>query len=384
MNNELRTTNYEQRTYRAFTLIELMVGVALLAMVLAFTSVIFKVSIESYRQGSANMEIMQKLRAITDQLNSDFKGLQKDAPLLIWFQQGISDPNRYDQIMFFAEGDFQSIQTYNVSSTAPYSGYIVPQPSGSPVISNLARIYYGQAQSIDPRYGTISSPLSLRSFDRILARRQHLSITNPDTGNRYLEFPINNSGILTINPVQNDWLEHDTNSLSQWQAAAQNPTTVDNIITGCFGTPVSYYGSNRPTVNLANADTLHLLMTERVGNFSVQWSYLYKDVSTGLTHIYWWPSIDPDGSGTFSDFANMMTVHTLTTPAFGFYFNTAPSSFTNWFSYIGAKGFYYPNPLNPLDKPAFPQALKFTFTLYDSKGILKDGRTFTHIVYIGE
>ncbi|MGA2915989.1 MAG: prepilin-type N-terminal cleavage/methylation domain-containing protein [Sedimentisphaerales bacterium] len=31
----------------------------------------------------------------------------------------------------------------------------------------------------------------------------------------------------------------------------------------------------------------------------------------------------------------------------------------------------------------WPKALKFTFTLYDSKRILKGGRTFEHIVYIG-
>jgi len=30
-----------------------------------------------------------------------------------------------------------------------------------------------------------------------------------------------------------------------------------------------------------------------------------------------------------------------------------------------------------------PKALKFTFTLYDSKRIIKEGRTFTHIVYLG-
>ncbi len=30
------------------------------------------------------------------------------------------------------------------------------------------------------------------------------------------------------------------------------------------------------------------------------------------------------------------------------------------------------------------KAFKFTFTLYDSKGIIKDGRTFTHIVYLGD
>ena len=30
----------------------------------------------------------------------------------------------------------------------------------------------------------------------------------------------------------------------------------------------------------------------------------------------------------------------------------------------------------------WPKAIKFTFTLYDSKGIIKGGRTFTHIVYL--
>jgi hypothetical protein len=32
--------------------------------------------------------------------------------------------------------------------------------------------------------------------------------------------------------------------------------------------------------------------------------------------------------------------------------------------------------------PGLGRALKFTFTLYDSRGILKEGRTFTHIVYL--
>ena len=31
----------------------------------------------------------------------------------------------------------------------------------------------------------------------------------------------------------------------------------------------------------------------------------------------------------------------------------------------------------------WPKALKFTFTIHDSKGIFKEGRTFEHIVYIG-
>ncbi|GAG37847.1 unnamed protein product, partial [marine sediment metagenome] len=34
------------------------------------------------------------------------------------------------------------------------------------------------------------------------------------------------------------------------------------------------------------------------------------------------------------------------------------------------------------DIPGLGRALKFTFTLYDSKGILPKGRVFTHIVYL--
>ena len=37
-----------------------------------------------------------------------------------------------------------------------------------------------------------------------------------------------------------------------------------------------------------------------------------------------------------------------------------------------------------VDKKHYPNAIKFTFTLYDSKGIIKGGREFTHIVYIGD
>jgi prepilin-type N-terminal cleavage/methylation domain-containing protein len=385
MNNEQRTTNFERRVTGheprfGFTLVELVVAIGIMALVILFAGNVFKTSISSYRIASAQAEIMQKFRAITDQLNNDFRGLRKDAPMFIWFQLDPSDTNnRLDQIMFFADGDFQSIQTYN-TYTGPgiYNGCIIPQPSGSPVISNLARVYYGQAQSIDPRDNTIKYPVALRFIDRVLSRRQYLYIANPNSGPQYWQFPGHNAdGSINLNlvPGQNDWFEHDTNSLSQWEVAAQNPTNVNNIITGCFG-------NSCPLINLTDANTLHLLMAQKVGNFSVQWSYLFTNA--GQTYVYWWPSIDPDGNGdlTDSDFVSMGS------NSFGFYFNTiAPSSVTNWSSYSGANGYYYPdlgNPRNPSNKPVFPQALKFTFTLYDSRGVFKDGQTFTHIVYIGD
>ena len=117
---------------KGFTLIELVVAVGILAMMLGFTSVIFKVSIKGSRVVGANAEIMQKLRAVTDQLDRDLRGLDKDAPLLIWFEKTSNaqdDPNtRFDQIMFFATGDFQSTQLYtsNLSNNKPVESFSIP------------------------------------------------------------------------------------------------------------------------------------------------------------------------------------------------------------------------------------------------------------------
>ncbi|MGA2324241.1 MAG: prepilin-type N-terminal cleavage/methylation domain-containing protein [Sedimentisphaerales bacterium] len=353
MNNELRNTKYPpfgevspsaDEPRFGFTLVELVVAIGIMALVILFAGTVFKTSISSYRIASAQAEIMQKFRAITDQLNNDFRGLRKDAPMFIWFQV---DPNnnRFDQIMFFADGDFQS----------------TGQWANKTIVGNLARIYYGQSQNT---YG-------LNAQYPILARRQHISSADTDLNSwpnpDITTFP------TTFLPNLNDYYEHDLISLSQWQALtndiAYGPTNVNQIINVCFG--------SRPTVTLADANTLHLLMAEKVGSFSVQWSYFYQDVSTGLTHIYWWPSIDPDGNGDFSD-SDFSRMPTNPNP-FGFYFNTAAPSFLNWFSCD--KAVYL---AGAVAESVYPRALKFTFTLYDSRGVFKDGQTFTHIVYIGD
>ena len=332
---------------RGFTLVELVVAIGIMGLVILFASTVFKTSINSYRIASAQVEIMQKFRAITDQLNNDFRGLRKDAPLFIWFQKGpngADDPNRFDQIMFFADGDFQS----------------TGQWANKTIVGNLARIYYGQSRNT---YG-------LNAQYPILVRRQHISTADTDLN----DWPNPNPAFFAASfiPFWNDTYEYDHISLSQWQALTNDlvngSTDVNQIINACFG--------SRPTVTLADANTLHLLMAEKVGSFSVQWSYLFTNA--GQTYVYWWPSIDPDGNGDISDsdFSRMPT------RPFGFYFNTVdPPTPTNsyWFPYSGATGFYY-----PAIKPAFPRALKFTFTLYDSRGVFKDGQTFTHIVYIGD
>jgi hypothetical protein len=122
-------------------------------------------------------------------------------------------------------------------------------------------------------------------------------------------------------------------------------------------------------------------MLEGVGSFSVQWGY-YATLPgpPPLSTWLWWPSTDPDGNGNFidSDFGTSG----MNLNSFGFYFNSATPA--GWFSPTGVspdgpKGSYY-----PAVKPAYLKAFKFTFTLYDSKGIFKAGQTFTHIVYLGD
>lgn len=358
MNYEQHNTQYARSgTQSGFTLIELVVAIGVMAVVIVFAGVIFKASITAYRVASAQAEIMQKFRAITDQLNNDFRGLRKNAPMFVWFQLDPNDPNkRLDQIGFFAEGGFQSIGQW----------------TNQTIVGNLARIQYGQAQSIDPRTKSLNDPANLRSYDRLLARKQHILTADTDF-NSWPDSNIANFS-ATFSSTFDNYYEHDFLSLSQWEAltndASYGSTNVNQIIAACF--------ISRPVVDLIDTNDPHMLMAEKVGSFSVQWSYYYEDTN-GLTHVYWWPSIDPAGTGTaaYSDFGTSGMNNT----AFGFYFNTSaqPSSVTNWFLYGGAQGAYY-----PAVKPAFPQALKFTFKLYDSRGVFRDGQTFTHIIYIGD
>ncbi len=360
MKYEIRNTKYQRR---AFTLIELIVAIGLLSIVLVFSGVVFQRSIGSYRTASAQAEIMRKLRVITEQLDSDFRGLRKDAPMFIWFHLDPNSSNqRFDQIMFFADGDFQV--------------------TNGTIAGNVARIYYGQARSTDPRDNIVKYPIYLQQQHRLLARRQHILTADdgipvtyrwPDQLNFVNSFDQNDAVASYL--FKNDTFEYDWLALSQWQALAIQPANVDKIVDVCFNSP--------PVIKFDDPNTLHNLMTEGVASLSIQWSYPFS--IAGKTFVYWWPSIDPDGNGDFtdSDFSSSY----MNLDAFGFYFNaSAPSAplSSTWLSYQGAKGFYYPNPLNPADKPSYPQALKFTFTLYDSKGVFKDGQTFTHIVYLGD
>jgi len=267
--------NYEQKTNRGFTLIELVVAIGILAMVLSFASVIFKVSINSQRTAIANAEIMQKLRAITDQLNADFKSIAYGYGGYIAFNTdkytigGKTIEINSDCIAFFANGDFQSTGQYG----------------GETIAGNVACIFYGPA---DPNsFGSFP-----KSEEKILLRRQTiLTADGPSAGS---------------DPRG----EYYKKSLSEWKVAPP------------FANPQDWV--KRPFIDPNNLkEQFVMYLAKGVDNFTIQFA------EWGPTGEFRWKRQKQGGPQNIS---------------------------TN--------------------------AFKFTFTLYDSKGVIKNGRTFTHIVYL--
>jgi prepilin-type N-terminal cleavage/methylation domain-containing protein len=273
--------NNEQRTKKAFTLVELIVAVAFLAIVLAFTGVIFNVSIEAYRTAGATAEIMQKLRAITDQLNRDFEGLCKDGYLILHseeldaeeFEDSDSDWFRADRLYYFSTGDFQS--------------WFEPD-----IRSNIARIYFGHdSNSLDS--------------DRFVSKwnlARDVKLLTPG----YSHFDCNDTSFAECKADLEDALDDPVVVLA-------NGVAID----------IDY-----------DANDVRRLMCQNAGEMIIEWTDGVPD-SNGL--LGWYDEYD------------------------------GPTSWTP-----------------AVSQAYWPKALKFTFTLYDSKGIFDKGKTFTHIVYIGD
>ena len=282
---------------RAFTLIELVVAVALLAMMLGFASVIFRVSIEAYRTAGANTEIMQKLRAVTDQLNADFKGQIWNPPGKVRFGFGNSDIDgknvevRSDSIAFFANGDFQSTRQYD----------------GKTVVGNVACIFYGQADT------STNKPK-----EKILVRRQ--TILTSDTS------------------LTNDF---DLDDLAEYCNEDEKSSLAELIADPSFDAN-SLMGRPDWDSNDLGEDDLVMYMADGVDDFTIQ--YVGTD---------------------YDEFGN---------PVEEFDFNQWRPENKNIKSDSGKWK----------DKSFAPLAFKFTFMLYDSKGIFENGRRFTHIVYLGD
>jgi prepilin-type N-terminal cleavage/methylation domain-containing protein len=394
---------------KAFTLLELVVSIALLGIVFLFAGVIFRVSIDAYRTAAANAEIMQKLRAITDQLNADFKGLRKDGEIfVVWVTREIDAAaaaydgyhdcdndgyERFDRIMFFADGDFQSY-------------------SASPKVirGNTARICYMLAKTKDESGGwkgaedyrepTLISGREeegrkLREEDRrgrILSRTQHILTADPD--------PCFSAFVFTPTPPDQDWFdwnnknEYEKMPLADWtnmpQSEKQNALSVitDIRVTLVIPPPNVKKDVWGTQVDPADANTIHNLLCEGVGEFKVQgWFDAGKR---------WVPEVDPNENRDLTDDSDFILdgndVDPCAVPGVLYPYRVMPPPdepngmvILNDDVWDIDENNYYRELLNETrfnEIPGLGRALKFTFTLYDSKGIIKQGRTFTHIVYL--
>ena len=177
-------------------------------------------------------------------------------------------------------------------------------------------------------------PSRLRPAERILARTQHIMTLDPNLG------PAPDIRVLAAQDPDwrrwHNWYEYDKMSLSDWRNLAtqqkQQKDDALSVITGLkVGQPDVSEDLRGAIVDPCDSRSIHMLLCEGVGEFAVQG---WEDSET----IQRWV---PD-----------------------------------------------PNDKQPeiqiLGLPGQGLALKFTFTLYDSRGIIKNGRTFTHIVDLGD
>jgi prepilin-type N-terminal cleavage/methylation domain-containing protein len=346
---------YESRNNKAFTILELLVAIGILAIVLSVASVIFKVGIGAYRTSVANAEIMQKLRAITNQLNADFKGLNKNGEIFVVWTAKKLDPaadyrdndldgyERFDRITFFADGDFQSYKA-------------------NPIVrGNVARICYMIAKK-----GNVPAEGQDKTR-RVLARSQHILTADPALA----DFPDPNTFSDSQWYEWNNRYEYDKISLEGWkriplETKVDMLSVISNIQVGKSTVNKDIRGV---TVDPADANSIHMLLCEGVGEFKIQGWY--------AAQRRWIPEVDPDGDGNLSD-----THFFLSDP------NSVPGVLYPYPPYgaVTINNINYPRQqINETQFNAIPglgRALKFTFTLYDSRGIIKGGRTFTHIVYL--
>ncbi len=359
-----------EKMKKAFTLIELLVAVGILAMVLSFSSLIFRTSIESQRTASANAEIMRKLRAITDQLNADFQGLRKDGEIfVVWDARpaGQNDPNydhdgyvRFDRIMFFADGDFQSYGT-----------------SPKIIRGNVARISYMLAKR--GNFITQTPVQAQLPEKRILTRTQHIYTADPCFPD-FLDptvFPDTDEEWY----YWNNWLEYDKTTLDKWKNIS--PSNKQDMLTVIADVNVvpdpnfilsvgADWKCRGTTVDPADPNSIHILLCAGVGEFKVQGWY-----DDGLQQR-WVPEVDPNGDGILSVGESDFYPDPNSVPGVLYPYPPYGMVIINNITFSRV----LVNEANFNSIPGLGRALKFTFTLYDSKGVIKDGRTFTHIVYL--
>jgi hypothetical protein len=202
---------------------------------------------------------------------------------------------------------------------------------------------------------------------RVLARNVHILTADPSLA----DFLDPNSFSDAQWFEWNNRYEYEKISLEGWKEIAwENKKNMLSVMSDITVDISNISESIRGvTVEPADANSIHMLLCEGVGEFKIQGWYDAQQ--------QWLPEVDPDGDRDLAD------TH--------FFFDD-PNSVPGVLYPYPSSGVVTMNNINyPREQvdeahfnaiPGLGRALKFTFTLYDSKGIIKEGMTFTHIVYL--
>jgi len=363
---------------KAFTITELLVAIGLLAIIMAGSGVVFSTTMRARHRAAATAEISRKLRAVTDQLNTDFKGLRKDGLIFVAWTAGQQNGRyiRDDRILFFANGDFQS---YGADPSLPI------------VRGNVARICYTLA---DDSSGKVAMQQKPRR--RILARSQHILTADeslplfPDLEN----IPVPLQLIKNEDYIKrNQQYEYDIESMAGWKNLSMDKLA--EILTVATGIKIKIKSLDEDTdpttgglmVDPEKPENVHLLLCEGISQFSIQGWY-----DNRIDPPRWFPQVDPDGDD-FIDIDPPDDLSDSDFPTTGSPPAIDPNNVAAIIYHprgVAVYGDGFTDPVPPLDEanfnniPGLGRAFKFTFTIYDSKGVFTDGKTFSHIVYLDD
>ena len=392
----IESGQFENRTNKraAFTIMELMVAMALLLILIAISGLVFRSAVKAYRTASATTEILRKYQAIVSQLNSDFRGLQKGDEIFIAWVPGIDTDgddtvdefNRFDRILFFSSGA-ANFESYNLWPELPPWGTNINDVENVIIHNNIARISYMLAKDGQDMAAQGQEPRT-----RVLARSQHIytpgyiCLTDPLSPLTQSAFPDYDGAATPLearddfSAATNNYFEYDTITDLDWlnipwsnTAASTKSNMLEeitdiNIFTTAVPSPPRRGLQYDPDV----PSTHHLVLSQGVGQFAVQgWSDQLQR---------WVPQVDPDGDGNYADtdfVLNGSGVHSVSIPGILY-----PQKIYAMGSGVPAALVPPLNQANFNDIPGLGRALKFTFTLYDSNQIFPEGKTFTHIIYL--
>ncbi len=379
---------------KAFTILELLVAMALLVAMMAISGMVFKMAVDAHRRADATGQVTRKLRAIVNQLDADFRGLNEQAEMtMVWVPvpmdaQGNALPlttppasvhhyGRFDRVVFFANGNFQSYSPQppsNPDQIIPVSVPTLVRNTSKLVQGDMALICYMPANN---SAGTAAKDQSPRT--RILARSQHILASDrelvgdpdPTTGLTYPLYvnPTLSTGNLAtaFSPSFIQRFEYINLSILQWLYMDRLNQMSNKGLVLSRMTGVSIWNGNATggglSVDPRAVDPLnkniHMLLCEGVGEFSIQ--------SWHNGQQRWYPDIIRNSDGSIAGMDFFFTGNQLN------------SKWLSWSPSLAGMG---------SDFSADPtmggigRALKFTFTLYDSHGVFKNGKTFTHIIYL--